>query len=382
MGLLNEELHQKTCDFDEANTGFAFAASEASSPLPLFLPGADSDVESPGLFHLQEATPSFVGQARELKGLHEFVRIEDRAFHWGGILGPSGTGKSRLAVEFCQRIRKLGFTAGFLRAEHLSLLVDYQPQNPTLVVIDGVAANYKQVIEIIEHLYQRRHSNPLEKNFRLLLLDRNIYDSWWEYFRYNPQVSQSSVQRGVSLGIDRNFLGLGEKERWQILQEVYKQRKNEAIPYTSEEVLRELNRLDSNRTIQFAILVGLMLADGHYSNLTQWDRGQLLRYFLNHKKNDYWHMPEATTKETLGTYASLLVLTTITQGLPEETIKELCKETTGTGGGLPENPARSVYNRFATSRFDTKRGKYIWEGLPANIIGEFYVLDQFETWIR
>jgi hypothetical protein len=104
------------------------------------------------------------------------------------LIGRVGTGKTRLALEFCLQIDSdpnppPGWLAGFLSPSELTPVVDtlatrhFVWQRPTLLVIDYAA----QCHEALARWLDRLAGQKLETKLRILLLDREAPEGfgWW-----------------------------------------------------------------------------------------------------------------------------------------------------------------------------------------------------------
>ncbi len=102
------------------------------------------------------------------------------------LTGRAGTGKTRLAIELCERAADDGWTAGFATHAELQRFHDarsldgWRWDKPTLIVIDYASASARILRAWLEALARRRPI-PGEGPLRLLLLerhaDRNL--GWW-----------------------------------------------------------------------------------------------------------------------------------------------------------------------------------------------------------
>ena len=115
--------------------------------------------------------------------LHDEVDISVHA-----LIGPAGSGKTRLAIGLCQAIDgdpsgEGDWIAGFLSGGDLSAVVEtlathsFAWQRPTLLVIDN-AAQYQQVLT---RWLDRLSSQKVDTKLRILLLDREAPEGfgWW-----------------------------------------------------------------------------------------------------------------------------------------------------------------------------------------------------------
>jgi tetratricopeptide (TPR) repeat protein len=104
------------------------------------------------------------------------------------LIGPAGSGKSRLAIGLCQAIDgdfggKGEWIAGFLSPGDLTPVVDtlathaFDWTRPTLLVIDNAAQGYR----VLARWLDRLSSQKLSTKLRMLLLDREAPEGfgWW-----------------------------------------------------------------------------------------------------------------------------------------------------------------------------------------------------------
>jgi tetratricopeptide (TPR) repeat protein len=116
----------------------------------------------------------FTGRETEKTQLLNFIHSHSKA-SWMLIMGPGGSGKSRLALEVCHALRP-GWNAGFLsRADTFTSWSHFRPSRPTLVVIDYVSGRAAEASAIILNLV--RSSAYLTAPVRVLLVEREL-GSW------------------------------------------------------------------------------------------------------------------------------------------------------------------------------------------------------------
>jgi len=103
------------------------------------------------------------------------------------LTGRAGAGKTRFAIELCERAEARGWQAGFLpQAElqrfHAAQSLDaWHWGKPTLLIVDYAAAATPILRAWTEALARRRHDPALDGNLRLLLLERHADTNlgWW-----------------------------------------------------------------------------------------------------------------------------------------------------------------------------------------------------------
>jgi tetratricopeptide (TPR) repeat protein len=128
-----------------------------------------------------------IGRKDLLSELQAWIDDEvDISVH--ALIGRAGSGKTRLALEFCSKIdsdpnAKDGYLAGFLSPIELSSVVEklatrhFVWERPTLLVIDYAA----QCHEALARWLDRLAGQKLDTKLRILLLDREAPEGfgWW-----------------------------------------------------------------------------------------------------------------------------------------------------------------------------------------------------------
>ena len=95
------------------------------------------------------------------------------------FVGPGGTGKTRLFIEYCRQFRDKGWYAGFLpdqtSPEQIETLLN--SDKPTLVVLDYAECR-PQLFDMLKRIVERHEdkTTPL----RFVLLAREVAD-WWQF---------------------------------------------------------------------------------------------------------------------------------------------------------------------------------------------------------
>ena len=131
-------------------------------------------------YHYSNEYLKFCGRKVELARLDNFAET-DRMFQWWALTGQGGAGKSRLAFEFLRRcqVNWFGFFLNFNASE--DMVKQFCPFNDTLIIVDYVKGNEKQIAKIVSLLIDQ--FKPLEYKLRLLFLERDnllMSGSWYD----------------------------------------------------------------------------------------------------------------------------------------------------------------------------------------------------------
>ena len=147
------------------------------------------------LDHLRLLLPTaraipLVGRDEEMASLLQFVKDDSpRDIRARVLTGGGGSGKTRLALELCHRI-KATWNAGFVTTQALARFFKQQDasdwgwQKPTLIVFDYAAAHAAVLTQWLTELQDRP---PPPHPLRLLLLERHAdVDSGWHQAVFSP----------------------------------------------------------------------------------------------------------------------------------------------------------------------------------------------------
>ncbi|MBE2260362.1 MAG: tetratricopeptide repeat protein [Rhodobacteraceae bacterium] len=142
-----------------------------------------------GLLYAQARAIPLFGRDETLQSLEAWANCSassaSSAISIRVIVGGGGSGKTRLAMDLCDRLSDVGWHAGFLSAAELPRFLAQQNlatwgwNRPTLVVIDDAAARGQALGAWLRELA----GNPGESDqpLRLLLLERHadLNGGWW-----------------------------------------------------------------------------------------------------------------------------------------------------------------------------------------------------------
>lgn len=123
----------------------------------------------------------FGGREFELKELHEWCNAS-APVSVKLVTGAGGMGKTRLLIELCEQLRKVGWAAGFT-SDGVGEL--FRAQGKSLVVVDYADAALEMTQRVLAEAMHRRERAPI----RIALIARQA-DEWWDHLE--------STGRGVS----------------------------------------------------------------------------------------------------------------------------------------------------------------------------------------
>jgi hypothetical protein len=132
---------------------------------------------------------SLIGREEESVAMHRFLD-DAAAFAWWAITGSGGSGKSRFALDFLDRLPD-DWEGGFLPRGNFSSsdTAAWQPRGNMLWIIDDAAAASNELASIIARWAALHGEGPFK--LRLLLLERNYSADagWWAELtqRLSPQ---------------------------------------------------------------------------------------------------------------------------------------------------------------------------------------------------
>ncbi|MEM6943263.1 MAG: hypothetical protein AAF565_05860, partial [Pseudomonadota bacterium] len=117
-----------------------------------------------------------IGRAPEMAALIGWAQDGDTGVSVRLMSGPAGVGKTRLAAEAAERLRGLGWTAGFLAREVRKARAFHAPGAGLFLILDYPEERRDVVDEILETLSDR--SGAEGKPVRILLVSRKPAEEW------------------------------------------------------------------------------------------------------------------------------------------------------------------------------------------------------------
>ena len=141
----------------------------AYDSLPYHASALPAPPENPYVYH--ERMTALFGRDDELQRLLSFVTDSRDPFRWWALVGAGGSGKSRLAMELCDKVGALpGWDCRILRSnDYDDLRTTFASfTQSTLVVADYVQAHARELGSVMEALA----NEPLPFPLRVLLVER------------------------------------------------------------------------------------------------------------------------------------------------------------------------------------------------------------------
>ncbi len=267
------------------------------NPQPKFKGLLDPDIERNRFVFRSQYIP-FVGRNTELESLTTFLN-DDSSLLWSSIVGPGGVGKSRLALELCQR------NGGAWRAGTLTNLdfdfSNWEPNQPTLIVIDYATQDEVKLKKVLTDLIHQK--TEFSYFVRILLLERDNKSGSLEKISHNPDISQHQYGESLVLGQTGQEVAVGILEFF-----FHQNRKSIKKPTTWDKSLEKLKKIDSLMRPLFAAYYADAVARGGCG--TECDRKSLLLDVIEREEEQFW-IPNGVTEGD----KALLALATISGGV-------------------------------------------------------------------
>jgi hypothetical protein len=236
----------------------------------------------------------------------------------------------------------------------------WQPETPTLLVVDYVRQRVADVRGLLLTLARRREHAPLDRPVRVLLVERQRDAGWWEPLLAG---SEGDAIRQSAYSLDPLAAGdLGPEHRWSIVETITRDAGRPAPE--REATLADLDRIDPAGRPLFAAMAGEALAAG--ADIRGWGKTDLLDRVLKDERRRW-------PAEADARYRNLLAFATMTGGLTEAV---LAAPPDGIALPPPDGLVPEVYAAISGQPAATTRdGLAILPALQPDILGEFFALE-------
>jgi hypothetical protein len=267
------------------------------------------------------------GREEEMLALKTFYESPD-SFAWWMLTGEAGSGKSRLALEFCiqlsqqtEKIVHAGFASSALVKKYS--WEERTPEYDWFIVLDYAGADQKIVEEMIQHFQAK--SNSIRKKIRLLLIDRSIPSDWWD-----STEKRIRIKGGYSICYSNDSLNLSNVEselREDIVRSIFKEViQEEGIQNDNLEeadnFIENLRKIDPQLRPLFAYYSAVAVKNG--KNIRDWNLNRLLQYRLDDHEKKRWSSVIADG-EKLRKYMYLLAYATMVKGISYDVLDRMCE---------------------------------------------------------
>ncbi len=298
------------------------------------------------------------------------------------LTGEGGSGKTRLAIEWCRRLSQQGWVAGFLdeKATVESLRDFEQGATYRLVVIDYAETRLVQVRELLRIAAQ---AGPAAPRLRVLLLARNV-GIWW------PELGESGSAVRELLAVSRrpsrvHEVPLDDLARRRSLVETAIRALSEALK-KSEPALPskvDFGATEFGRPL-FLHMAALSLVEGRELRTP----AELLDETLKNEAR-FWHgqidelnlsgMHSRPAKDACPSLVAALTLCggTATGEAAERLINRVAPKLGRFDAGLPEALARVLYNLYPGESADDKQSSNL-QPLTPDLLGERLIEHQLD----
>jgi hypothetical protein len=363
-----------------ANLQLWLASDRDPRQVPLERETHESDSEEISRFLFRTRRVPLFGRDDELRELQQF--LDDlRPFTWCAITGPGGSGKSRLALEFCLQLSPK-WRAGFLNGWSSTEFHEWTPNRPTLIVIDYVSARASDVGSIVRGLEGRSSTLPFP--VRLVLLEREGDGLWVREFLGAGEDRRTSTRsQYVSFPAEPNppskdpydeviplqtlvVTPLSPEALWGCMSSVFNSSASNHTGRSNHadhkgQLLAQLLEIDPSRRPLFAALFADAIAAAD-PKMLKWDPNALIENVLIREQENFWK-PRGVTDVEL----DVLTLATLVRGVGYD-----CPD-------LP--PAAHDAKQFSHKRYAIACGASASERLPPlepDMVGEIFVLNRFK----
>lgn len=371
MGLI-AEIRGKVADIERVSVETKADTSDIlnllhamppASKMPLFKkvePAEEVRERLPYFFGTRQST--FVGREEDQRTLERFLATPS-SLSWVLVIGPGGSGKSRMALELLRKYSAV-WEGGFLENLGDVNWASWQPRRDTLLVIDYARTRTKDFRRACSTLYGR--ASAFKHRVRFLLLDRP------EEAKSPNDNRKTAAQQFYGVGTDqaailstefaehRFLAALDSNDIWKIIKEAVPQQCLRAV--NRRQVLKSLKESDPQGRPLFALFAAHAISNGR--GVRQWSARALTQWVLEQERERYW-TPAGVADLDL----NLLALSTLIGGLSIDYLRTIAD---GTLLPMPDQVSTTIYAKMCGRRVESS-----FPPLEPDILGELFVLDHF-----
>ncbi len=342
--------------------------------LEIPLPTTNPDRREARRFHYGERVVPLTGREEELAQLTQFMDSPD-SFRWWALVGGAGSGKSRLSLELMLSARGAGWDVGaWALDDHFARWLDWVPQQNNLVVVDYVVERFSAVQNQLRKLARTKFASTVKSKVRVLLLERNASDLWWQGLTAEDSVEDKSVLDSLH---SRRPLELRALDLASITEIIAT--KSPGISESRREILARLflTTIDRQGRPLFAAMFAEAYRDERdLASKSRWSELDLTRTILQ-KEVRRWRSAGVRDEDL-----NLLVMSTITgeialKYLEGETLSKLVRD-----GLLTASWDDQKMEALATLGEEWNPFRPRMTAMQPDFLGEFFVLERLGGTLR
>jgi hypothetical protein len=337
-----------------------------ANPQPLLFYQTDELSREKPAHYKSRYTP-FVGRDEELKQLLAFFGAE-APLAWWVVSGAGGSGKNRLAMEFCYYLEdRYNVLCGIMTGAQLQQFnwAAWQPESSTFIIIDYAGKDVEKIAETIQELYIRKEQ--LHYPVRFLLLERHTHNTTWWRTLDNNYITPAKIP-----GPWKEPLALAPlpgADLWELIRHILS-RLNKPLP-DQQQTMDTLARIDPSGRPIFAVLAAFSIEENGRINATD------IRSLLE----EHYHREIALLaaafpdKAVVKKMFLLACFATMTDGLSWQHIQALINNNPAWLEISAKEFSNDVY-RMIAGIDQSRPAPYL--PIEPDIIGGFFVLQQFQ----
>jgi len=311
----------------------------------------------------------FVGRSSELRRLRQFIALES-AFSWWVVTGSGGIGKTRLARQLCLDLRSRGWRAGFMPnglVLGFSILVDWRPCEPTLIVVDYALERAAQIRGLMSRLARTWRSGP---PVRMILLEREADVSFEQEVLGNDLSDRGLILESRFAPRSLRLRRLSETQTWMLVAECPWRTDAKRVLVSAARFTARLRALDAERRPLIAMILADALAEASPSGWSARLETHL-RELIFRDRQCFWPAQLNARGKAIGAIEAdvAIAVATLGNGLGRRELAAIAQ-----ARGRPLDPsilpacARAIGKPFSRQRRRLER-------LEPDLLGEFFVLE-------